>query len=101
MLRGPFHRFDAHRRWDPDLRMRLLERLGPGIHVAILIMFALPAKRPRCCPGLDNEVVGLLKALSIIMRWCIVGHTFTPAAAHKSRHQAAIRNHVDHGQGLG
>jgi len=101
-IAGREHRgFRAHQTGNPGLRKRLLDRLGPGIDVAIFVMLALVPPGPIPGPGLENEVVGFVEALTVVGRIDIVGDLLAAGATHPAGHQAAAGNHVDDRQLLG
>ena len=95
VLRRPLDRIAAHDPRNPDLRVRILQRTRPRIHVAEVVVLALPAERPRRAPGLHHEIVRLLKTLPVERRLRVVRHALAPPAAHPARHQPTARNHVD------
>ena len=95
VLGRPLDRVAAHDAGNPDLRVRVLQRTRPRVHVAEVVVLALPAERPGRAPGLDHEIVRLLEALPVERRMRVVRHAFAPAAAHPAGHQPPARNHVD------
>src|SRR6266571_7432173 len=97
----PFHRLDAHSGGNPDRRMWLLQRSRPRIHIAIVIMFALPAEGAGRGPRFDDEVMRFFKALPVEVRWGIMGDALSAAATHETRDQATVGDHVNHCQLLG
>ena len=101
VLGRPLDRVAAHDPGNPDLRMRVLQRARPRVHVAEVVVLALPAERPGRAPGLHHEVVRLLEALPVERRLRVVRDALAPAAAHPAGHQPPARNHVDLRQRLG
>ena len=81
--------------------MRLLVGPHPGVHVAVVVVLALPAERSGVGPGLDDEVVGLLEALTVEHRWGVVGDALTSAAPDEAGDEPAVADHVDHRKLLG
>src|SRR5918999_4555912 len=65
-FRTPDQRLRAAGAGDPDGRMRLLEWRLKGVHHPELVVLPLPAKRPRRCPRLDDQLVGFLETLAVI-----------------------------------
>src|SRR5262249_58718479 len=57
---GPHRRLRARGTGDPDRRMRLLQRQAPRVHVAEVIVLALPSERAGLGPALEDQVVALL-----------------------------------------
>ena len=96
VLSRPAHGLHADGGRNPYLRMRLLVRAHPGVHVAVVIVLALPAERSGVRPCLDNEVVRLLEALAIEHGRRVVRDALASAAAHEARHQPASADHVYH-----
>ena len=101
VLGRPGHRVAAHHAGNPDRRVRGLVGARPGIHVAVVVVLALPAERAGLRPGLDDEVVRLLEALPVVGRHGVVRHALAPGAAHPAGDEAATRDHVDLGQLFG
>src|SRR5207253_5243964 len=96
-LRRPHQGVTAHHAWQPDGWMRSLIRAHPGIHVAEVEMFALPAEGARGRPGLHDKLVRLLEALPVVVRRDVVRDRLPSGAAHPAGDQAATRDQVDHG----
>src|SRR4029453_15142066 len=61
LLRGPHDRLLADHARDPDARIGLLQRHCPRVHDAVLVVRALEAEGTRLCPGLGDELGGLLE----------------------------------------
>ena len=101
VLRRPSNSLDTDRRWDPDLGVRLLVRPHPGVHVAIVVVLALPSERSGIGPSLDDEVVRLLEALAVEHRRGVVGDALASAASDETGDQPAVADHVDHRQLFG
>ena len=101
VLGGPLDRVAAHDPGDPDLRVRVLERPRPGVHVAVLVVLTLPAEGAGCGPGLDHEVVRLLEAFPVEGGLGVVRDAFAPTAADPAGDQPTLGDHVDLGQRLG
>ena len=78
--------------------MGLLQRLGPGVDITIVIMLSLPAEGARIGPGFDNKVVGFLEPFPVVMGRRIVGKALAASAADEAGNQASMGNHVDHRQ---
>jgi len=76
--------------------MGLLVRLHPGVNVAVLVVLSFPAKGARRGPRLDDEIVGLLKALPVVGRRGVVRDALPTGAADPPCHQPTPRYHVDH-----
>ena len=70
----------------------------PGIDVAEVVVLALPAEGAGSGPRLDDEFVGLLESLPVVVGFHVVGHAFPSGAAHPAGDQAAPGNHVNHRQ---
>ena len=85
----------------PDARIGLLQRHRPGVHHAVLVVPALEAEGAGLGPGADDQVVRLLEALAVVGRVDAGGELLLAAAAHEAGDQAALGNHVDHGQLFG
>ena len=101
MLGAPLDGVPRHHAGDPDLRVRGLVRARPRIHVAVLVVLALPAERARSRPRLDDEVVRFLEALPVERRLRVVRDALTAGAAHPAGDQPPARDHVDLGQLFG
>src|SRR5207249_6656502 len=54
---GPHRRLGARGAGDPDGRMWLLQWQAPRVHVAEVVVPALPAKRPGIHPALQDQIV--------------------------------------------
>src|SRR5437867_512416 len=78
--------------------MGLLQGSGPRIHIAIVIMFALPAEGAGRGPRFDDEVMRFFKALPVVVGWGIMGNALSAAATHETRDQATVGDHVNHRQ---
>ena len=94
-LGGPGDGALADRAGDPDRRVRLLQRAGPGIDVAVVVVLALPAEGAGLGPGFDDEVVRLLVALPVVGGGGVVRETLAAGAAHPAGDQASAGDHVD------
>src|SRR5262249_2230763 len=92
LLRGPHQRVTADHAWQPDGRVGFLIWARPGIHVAEVEMFALPAKGARGRPGLHDELVRLLEAFPVVVRRDVVRDALAPGATHPARDQTATRD---------
>ena len=101
LLGGPLDRLDADGGGNPDGRVGLLERPRPGIDIAIVVVFALPAPGAGGGPCLDEEVVGFLEALPVEVGRSVVGVALPSAAPHEAGDEPPVGDHVDHGQLLG
>src|SRR5215470_6392489 len=64
LLRRPDDRLLAQDARNPNARIGLLQRYGPRIDDAVLVVRALPAEWPLARPGGDDQIMGLLKALA-------------------------------------
>ena len=95
MFGAPRRRFRAARARYPDGRMRLLQRHLERIDLAEVVVFPLPAERPRRSPGFHHQVMSFLKPLPVINRVAVRRPAFGAAAAHKSRHQPPPGNAVN------
>src|SRR5208282_4481412 len=67
-LGRPDDRLGADDTRDPHARMRLLQRYGPRVDDAVLVMGALPAERALARPRCNHQIMRLLKALPIVGR---------------------------------
>src|SRR4029450_3330131 len=63
---GPDRRLGACSPRSPDRRVRLLEWEAPGIDVTEVVVLAFPAEWPRRRPALEDEIVALLEALTVV-----------------------------------
>ena len=97
----PLHGLPAGSTGHPNRRIGLLQRDGPGVHVPVVEVLALPAERAGGRPCLDEEVVGLFEALPVEVRGHVVRQALTAAAADHAGDEAAPRNHIDHCDLLG
>ena len=101
LLRGPDDGFFRQHAGDPDPRIWFLQRNGPGIDDAVLVVGAFPAERAGFGPDFLDQVVRLDEALAVEGGVDAGGQLLLPAAAHEAGDQAAFGDHVDHGQFLG
>ena len=101
VLGRPLDRLGADHAGDPDRGMRLLERLHPRIHDAVLEVPALPAEGPGRRPRRHDDVVRLVEALAVVHGIDVGGHALLAEAAHEAAHHAPAREDVDHGHFLG
>ena len=95
VARSPLEGVSAHDAGQPDWRMRLLIWTRPRIHIAVMVVLALPAEGTGRRPRLDDEVVRLLESLPVVWRRRVVRNTLAPGAAHPPGDEPATRNHVD------
>jgi hypothetical protein len=73
----------------------------PRVHVLDVIVLALERKRPRPGPGLQDEVMSLMKTV-VGLGWVHSSRVVLGAdSAHKARNQPAVRNIVEHRVFLG
>ena len=101
MFGRPDHSLGADHAGDPLLGHRLLDRQLPGVDEAIVEVLALVAPRAGLGPGLVDEVVSLVEALTVVGRVDVVGQLLAARTAHPAGHQASARDHVDSGQLFG
>ena len=85
----------AHDARDPDGGVRGLVGAGPRVHVAELIVVALPAIGPGGRPGFDDEIVGFLETFPVVWRLSVVGDAFATGTANPAGDEAAAGDHVD------
>src|SRR5258708_16573358 len=78
-----------------------LQRAFERIHHAKLVMLAFPPERPWSSPCLDDKVVSLLKALTIVHRVGIGRPTFDAGAPDEARDQPSARDQIDLGKLFG
>ena len=76
---------------DPDRGMRLLDRAGPGVDVAELVVLADELERPGLGPRLDDQVVRLGEALAGLGRVDRERVVLGPAADDHAGDEAAAR----------
>src|SRR5271154_5390702 len=101
MLRAPFDRFRAQQTWDPDRRVRLLERQTPRIDEPVVKVFAFIAERAGLGPRLDYDFVSFVEELAIKGGIGVGRELLAAAAADPSTDQAAAGDHIDDPQFLG
>src|SRR6266705_2944358 len=68
MLRTPLQGLGTAGAGNPDRRVGFLQRRFEGIDHPEMVMGAFPAERSGGGPGLDNQVVRFLKALTVVER---------------------------------
>src|SRR6185312_3682457 len=93
-MRGPLHGLARALRGYPDRRMRRLIGPRPKIDVAPIEVLAIEGEGPRLRPGLDDEIMRLMKAL---MREIGVDPgrvIFGADAAHEAADDAPLREIV-------
>ena len=78
MLRGKFPGAEATESRNPDGRMGLLDRPWPDVDLGQLIVFAVPGEDVIRGPGLEDQIVGLIIALTLLNR----GDTRTQGGVH-------------------
>jgi hypothetical protein len=88
----------AARAGDPDGRVRLLDRPGPGVDVAEEVVLAVPGERAGPGPRREDEVERLAELLAGGRRVEVVGEILRPAADHHARDEPAVRQYVEHGE---
>ncbi len=82
---------------DPDRRVRLLDRLRPGVHVAQLEVLAVPGEGVLLRPGAQDQVVRLLVLVAQRGRVGSVGVVVVHRRAHgEAGDQAPAGDHVQH-----
>src|SRR5579863_1151405 len=101
MLRAPDYGLGTEQPWNPDRRMRFLDRQAPRIDEAVVEMLALVAERTRPGPRLDHDVVGFVEIFAVKRGVRVAGELLAAAAAYPSGHQAAAGDHIDHAQLFG
>ena len=94
-LSRPLHGAAADGARDHDQRVRLLVGPRPRVHVAVLVVLAFEAERPRLRPGFDDELVRLLEAFPVVGRLGVVGDALAAGAPHPAGDEPATRDHVD------
>ena len=98
---APLHGVLRQQSGNPYRWMRLLVRTHAGVHVAVVVVVAFPAKRPGRAPRLHDELVRLLEALPVVWALRVVRNTLAPRAPYPSGNQPAARDHVDDGKCFG
>src|SRR5216683_7121114 len=86
---------------NPDSRVRLLERNGPGVDHAVLVARPLEPEGPRLRPRANDQLVRLLEALTIVSGVDARRELLLATAADEARDEAALGDHVDHGKLFG
>src|SRR6266705_3168704 len=64
----------------------------------VVVVLALPGKRPLVCPGLDDEIMRLVKALTRVGRVDVIRKILHARADHHARNDPPLRDHIEHGQ---
>src|SRR5262249_42315452 len=88
-------------RWDPDRRMRLLQRPRPEVDIVELVMPAVVAERPDLGPGAQNKLVRLVIAAVRMGGVDAAGEVFGADAAPEAGEEAAAAEMIEHGEFLG
>ena len=102
VLEAEVPRLDRAAAGDVDRRVRLLDRLGPAVHVAQLGVLAVEGEHVRVGPRLHDQVVGLVVLLAGQRGDLPVGEVGVHRGAHReARHQPAAAQAVEHGELLG
>ncbi len=87
---------------DVDRRVRLLDRLGPAVHVAELVVLAVEGEGLVLRPGPHDEVVGLEVLVAGERRDLAVAEVGVHRRADREAgHQAPAGDHVEHRELLG
>ena len=81
--------------------VRLLLRLRPDRHGAILEVAPLPAERLRLGPRLEDQLHPLVGALARLLGVEVVAQIFVGRAAQQAEHKAARQHRIEHRQLLG
>ena len=92
------HRLQGAGARDPHLRMRLLDRTGPGVHEPQLVVPADELDRPGLRPGLDDDVVGLVEPFAGVGRVDREAVVLRPATDDEPGDEPATGDVVDHGE---
>ncbi len=102
VLGGEVPRREAAEPRHPHRRVGLLDRPGPEVHHAELLVLAVPGEHLRFGPRLDDQVVGLVVALPLLDGRDPVDHVGVHRAAERhAGDQPAAADAVDHGVLLG
>ncbi len=64
-------------------------------------MLSLKGKGARACPGLNNQIMRLIHALTARSRVHVVAEILHTRATHKARDDAPSTDHVEHGDLFG
>src|SRR5262245_16192648 len=98
MFRTPLHGFRAQHTRNPHLWMRLLVGQRPGIHVAIMKMFAFVAPRSGLGPGLNDKVMRFVKVLTVVGGIGVIEKLLTAGTTYPTSDQTPTRDQVNLGQ---